>query len=92
MIVVVGDCSGLSLIAIKLVGGEGAIEIVEDFSFEAVHEEFVAIDVVEGDVGDVDLLGSVGEEIGIIAVGAGLNGMSLDWVVVEPDVIDADVA
>lgn len=92
MLVVVGNCCGGAGVSVEQVGGESAVQIVQNLSFEAVHEELVAMDVGEGDVGDVDFLCAVGEEVGPVAVRAGLQTVGLCGVVVEPNIVDPDVA
>jgi hypothetical protein len=68
MVVVIGNCRRCSLSTIESSGGEAAIQIIQNLTLEAVHEEFVSTDVGEGDVGDIDLLGSIGEEQRMVAV------------------------
>lgn len=91
MIVPIGNSCGLPLFAIEGSGGEGAVQIIQDLSFESAHEQLVSSDIGEGNVGDVHFLGSVGEEQRVVAVGTGLDAVGVARVVVEPDVVDADV-
>lgn len=92
MLVVGSDSCGGALGAVVGRGGEGAVEVVEDFAFETVHEQLVPRHVTIADVGDINLLSSVGEEVRALAPRACLQTMRARRVVVKPNVVDPDIA
>lgn len=91
MIVLVSHSCGFPLLSIKSSSCKGTIQIIQDFPLETVHKQLVSCHIGEGDIGDVDLLSSVGEEQRVVAVRAGLDAVSVAGIVVESDVVDADV-
>ena len=47
--------------AVELGGAEGAVQIIQNIFFMAVHKEFVSCDVGVSNVGNVGLLDGVGK-------------------------------
>lgn len=91
VLVVEGNSSGTPLPAIEGSSSEAAIQIIQDFLLWPAHVQPLPSDISEADLGNVHFLNSVGEEQWIIAVRAGLNTVGVARVVVESDIVDADV-